>query len=131
MDVYEFAETLNLGEDISSLPEFERTIFVIVALETEVNNGGFDQFYFNSSGRIANEVPNALVRIGAPIMANIVQRSNAILGLAVPLDDVARQTKLEKLEEDSEGIFEVFDDEFLAYPEDLNQLLQRYYAQRN
>lgn len=130
MDVYEFSEALSERGGYSSLREFERTILIIVTLEAEVNNGGFSQFYFNSAGSIANEAPTALDRIGAPIMAGIVIRANANFGSNVPLEQVARQTKLEKLEGTSEDFFDELDDEFLAYPEDLTNLLQQYYAQQ-
>ncbi len=68
------------GDDALN-PE-ERTVLAIEALETEVNNGGYSQFFLNSSREYAPTIVAALVRIGCPITAEITQR--AIDALPLP-----------------------------------------------
>jgi hypothetical protein len=61
----------------ASLSSAEKTLYVIWWLEAEVNNGGFDQYFFNSAGDNARDVPPALERIGAPVTAALVRRTAA------------------------------------------------------
>ena len=68
------------GDDALN-PE-ERIIVAIEALEAEVNNGGYAQFFLNSSREYAPTIVQALVRIGCPITAEITQR--AIDALRLP-----------------------------------------------
>jgi hypothetical protein len=49
----------------AGLTEAEQTVHCVDGLEREVNNGGFDQFFFNSSGNTALETIPALERLGA------------------------------------------------------------------
>jgi Domain of unknown function (DUF4375) len=53
----------------------ERIILAIEALEREVNNGGYHQFFVNSSRGFAPMIVQALVRIGCPRTAEITQRA--------------------------------------------------------
>jgi len=54
----------------------QQAIYMIWELETEVNNGGFDQFYFNSSGQFYQHLPDALRLICANKFADFVQEVN-------------------------------------------------------
>ena len=49
-------EKCNYGDSIEKLNEYERVLFVTQTLEQEVNNGGFSQFFYNSSGNFSNEL---------------------------------------------------------------------------
>ena len=49
---------------------------MIWLLEAEVNNGGFNQFYANSSGEFYKFVPDALKLVGAVKFADLAQRAN-------------------------------------------------------
>ncbi len=53
----------------------ERMVLSIMALVREVNNGGYDQFFLNSSGEFAPAIVDDLVRIGCPEVADITQRA--------------------------------------------------------
>ncbi len=61
------------GDD--ALSAEERIILAVEALETEVNNGGYTQFFLNASQKNAPTIVAALVRIGCPITAEITQRA--------------------------------------------------------
>jgi Domain of unknown function (DUF4375) len=53
----------------------ERIVLAVMALSREVNNGGYDQFFRNSSRRFAPAIVSDLVRIGCPEIADITQRA--------------------------------------------------------
>ena len=55
-----------------------QAIYLIWLLEAEVNNGGYNQFYFNSSGQFYNELPEVLKLVGANKFANLTERANKI-----------------------------------------------------
>ena len=64
------------GSNFDLLSERDKTLATIWALEAEVNNGGFDQFFFNSGGDLAFYAPTALRAIGAERMADLAQEAN-------------------------------------------------------
>jgi hypothetical protein len=51
----------------------ELTLLSVLALECEVGNGGYDQFFRNSSRRFAPAIVGDLVRIGCTEIADITQ----------------------------------------------------------
>ena len=59
------------GEEIEKLSHAERIFYMIMLLEAEVNNGGFAQFFCNSSGKYSDEIINSLSNIGADKTAEI------------------------------------------------------------
>jgi hypothetical protein len=54
-----------------------QAIYMIWLLEAEVNNGGYNQFYFNSSGQFYKYLPEALKLVRANKFAELTQRANA------------------------------------------------------
>ena len=59
----------------------ENTITAVMALLREVNNGGFDQFFRNSSKRWAFFVKDALIHVGREDAAKIAGRAVRALGV--------------------------------------------------
>jgi hypothetical protein len=51
--------------NFDSLSERDQILVTIRGLESDVNTGGFDQFFFNGSGHLAVFAPTALMKIGA------------------------------------------------------------------
>jgi hypothetical protein len=102
----------------------ERVFRSVWELEAEVNNGGFHQYFWNSSGSLAPHAPAALRAIGASTTAGIVESAIAAVGRDIPWsDERARQTRLDAIEPQR---LERFDDAFYAYPDNLTMLLYRY-----
>lgn len=66
-----------VGED--NLTAEERVILAIEALEREVNNGGYGQFFVNSSREYAPIIVDALRSIGCPETAEITQKAFMIV----------------------------------------------------
>src|SRR5215472_12379335 len=53
--------------DYKDLSAPERVFLVIWELESEVNNGGFQQYFHNSSGALAPHAVDALKTLGATV----------------------------------------------------------------
>jgi hypothetical protein len=105
---------------------------LIDALEGEVNNGGFDQFFFNSAGNEAAEIIQALEAVGASKTAAIVRRACAKFpGGMPPAERFVRQDVLLDVVSPDAEAFEQEDDDFLAYEEDLLALVAAYSARPN
>lgn len=67
-------------EGSRSLTEEERITLAVEALEREVNNGGYDQFFVNSSREYAAIIVGALQRIGCRKTATITEIAIKALG---------------------------------------------------
>jgi len=71
------------AEDIGELElsDEERIVLAVEALEREVNNGGFAQFFANSSGQYASIIVDSLLQIGCQEAANITSGAINALGI--------------------------------------------------
>ena len=59
----------------------ERYVLAVEALEREVNNGGYSQFFLNSSHEFVDVIEEALAAIGCPKTADLTRRAIAALGI--------------------------------------------------
>ena len=120
-------EKSNYGENISLLSDGEKVVLFIENLEREVNNGGFYQFFWNSSGDHAQETLTALKSIGANKTAEIVSKAYAEWPDGnIPSDRMTRQNKLETIEDKSEETWNNCDSKFYEYEDDISSLLLIY-----
>lgn len=95
-------------------------------LEAEINNGGFDQFFFNPTGDFTEETIQAVSSIGAFHTAEIVKKGASLFpGGMLPKDQDSRQKLVEEISPNSDA-FEEFDDAFLAYENDFASLILSY-----
>ncbi len=117
-----------LLEDDLSVPQ--RVFRRVWELESEVNNGGFEQYILNGSGQYATQAVEALAAIGALNCAAIVREALAMLGPQFPWnDEAARHSALEAMGDAASDALEPFDTSFLAYPDDLTALLYAFVDQ--
>jgi Domain of unknown function (DUF4375) len=65
----------------------------------EIGNGGFTQFFWNSSGIVAPEAARGFRMLGMPRSAEIVERAMLQFGHPFPRDWNARQTMFDEGEE--------------------------------
>lgn len=65
-----------------SLSDEESIVLAVEALEREVNNGGYHQFFVNSSREFAQIVVGSLQSIGCKKTASITQRAIKALGIS-------------------------------------------------
>jgi len=78
-----FESALNSRKDSGErLSDTELTILAVEALEREVNNGGFSQFFYNSSVEYAPIIVNSLKKINCHEIANLAQNALDILGVS-------------------------------------------------
>ena len=111
------------GDNMSVLSEAERTFYITQTLEMEINNGGFSQFFYNTSGNFSSELVNAFSAIGANATAVICQKAISAFGQDIPTDQEERQKMLDELEsEELNEILEECDNAFFDYADDLNEL---------
>ncbi|MBO5042609.1 MAG: DMP19 family protein [Clostridia bacterium] len=117
-------EKCEYGDAMEKLNEHERLFYITQTLEQEVNNGGFSQYFYNSSGNFANEMVDAFTRIGALKTAEICKKAVAVFNGQVPVDRDERENLLESL--DCEDIFDECDNAFYDYEDDLEALNYAY-----
>jgi len=102
----------------------ERGFRCVWELEAEVNNGGFSQYFLNSSGRHAAEAPDALRAIGAVHAAGIAEAALGVMGHGAPwTDDDKRQDAVVNIGDVAEEALGALDTKFYAYPDDLSTML--------
>lgn len=115
------------GDSIERLNEPQKNFFYNQTLEREINNGGFNQFYFNSSGDFAHETIISLKAIGANKTAVIVEKANdQFPDKIVPKDRASRQEILSQIEDKANEVWEELDQKFFVYEDDLNSLNMDY-----
>jgi hypothetical protein len=121
--------------DYRKLPFEEQPIprkvfWAIWAVEAEVNNGGFVQYFYNSSCETVPFVVKALETIGAFDTADICRRAIACafpLGLPANTDDI--HEAVADFSEEVVKMLHELDGEFIPYPCDLTALLFAYVSE--
>jgi len=114
-------------QDFANQSTPQKVFSSIWALESEVNNGGFAQYFVNSSCEIASFVAEALDTIGAPRTADICRRAIARAfpaGLPSTPSDIS--TAAADFSDEILDSLETLDGEFFEYPHNLTDLLFCY-----
>ena len=105
----------------------QRVFSSVWAVESEVNNGGFSQYFLNSSAETAAFVAEALDAIGAPRTADICRHAvECAFPNGVPPAPGAISSAAANFSEETLEKLEALDTEFFAYPHDLTELLFAY-----
>ncbi|MGV8133583.1 MAG: DMP19 family protein [Mangrovibacterium sp.] len=116
-------ELCSYGDEMDKLTEEQKQFYYNQCLEREINNGGFNQYFFNSSGDFAHQTVQSLIKIGAKKTADVLQKAiDQFPDKNVPQDRTKRQELLEQIEEKANPIWEELDQKFFAYEDDLNAL---------
>jgi hypothetical protein len=111
--------------DKLSLPE--KNIVYVEELEREINNGGFNRFFFNGAGDYTGETIGALSAIGSKVFLEILTQARREFPPGrFPRDRSQRQAILKDMPEKSNEAWERLDQRFMRYEEDLHQLLVKY-----
>lgn len=114
---------------LKQLGKVEQVLVCVLTLKFEVEERGFEHFYSNPSGDLANEMLPALKRIGATHTRKLMKQANALFDDGkLPKEREARveimacskklRTKLDKLS-----------DNFLDDKDDLRELLDKFVAE--
>jgi hypothetical protein len=115
-NIYEIigADYQNELNNLKKLTKGQQAVFSTMILEGEVDNGGFNQFYFNSSGQYAEIAGIGLKNIGAEKLSELTQRANKVYN-----------ENKERLEEFDDGTMESFSESYKENP--LNDLDTKFY----
>ena len=122
LDTY-LCELSSYGDALEKLSDPQKSFYFNQYLEKEINNGGFNQYFFNSSGNFAHQTINSLRQINAIKTADILQLAiDQFPNSTVPQDRLERQNILEEIEEKADEVWEQLDKRFLAYEDNLYDL---------
>jgi hypothetical protein len=83
--VLAFEQAIQMRDPQAPMTTQERYVLAVEGLEREVNNGGYDQFFLNSSHEFVDVIEDALRAIGCPQTADITRDAIAALGIAGPV----------------------------------------------
>jgi len=113
-------------DDFSNLNEFEKTFIYLDILEQNVTDGGFIQFFFNSSGQFTHEVFQAYHAIKAANTVDILTKAIYLFPeMPVPKNLRIRQQIL--MEKDSNiDLWDEVDTEFYKYEDNIISLTLAY-----
>ena len=87
---------------LDSLTDSERYLAAIDAMTRQVNNGGWEQFFTNSSGAFAYDLVPALESVGSSDFQAIAREAVGLFGQIASLDEDTRYDQVERLTEDGD-----------------------------
>lgn len=112
------------GATALSVPE--QDCLAIEALEREVNNGGYAQFFNNSSNAYAASIVPALQRAGCPATAAITTRALVALGPATLLTPAGLEARMMEDDPERDARLSACDEAYYASGEDIAGALFTY-----
>ena len=112
---------------LDALNDKEKAIYTIWWLEAEVNNGGFNQYFWNSAGDDAALSLQSLNKIGATKTAELLKRAiDVAFSGSLPLTRDDRQKQLEIDEDKKIEALGELDDRFYEYQENFYKMLNEF-----
>jgi hypothetical protein len=122
----QFVNELYERKGVQGLTEPQLNYLALSWLDAEVNNGGFSQYYFNSSGDLARHAAKAATAVGAPKLAKIVEDANALFGRNGP--DPDRDKRMDQVSKINLDALGELDKRYYKCPERLSEILPKYAA---
>lgn len=107
----------------AEVTESEKVVLAVEAMEREVNNGGFHQFFLNASDEYAPILVFALEQIGAPKTAEIADRAAKTLGAESDWPSERYELAASRANNAILAELGACDDEFYASGEAISELL--------
>ena len=99
---------------LASFSRAERYVYAVEGMVREVNNGGWRQFFSNSSGALASDLVPALEAIGSTKNLSIARRALQIFGKGI--------------DDGENNPWEALEGEFYENPEDLEAMMLEFIA---
>ena len=124
VSIYDGLDVYN--RDLKPFTDAQRKMLALFWYDSEVCNGGHDQFFSNSTGIVWKDAYEAMRLIGANKYADNFQKAINMFGGEVPFDRDERNDVLDKLYEDEN--FDDFNeiDRFYYNEDNINQLMNDY-----
>ena len=124
----------NSPDGFQSLSDDEKIYYALTLLQNEVNNGGFHQFFFNSSGSYYELIEHGLIRFEEPKILSLLHQAKQILfpEITVPLDKTKRRERM-PLEDANDNLMaklNELDQQFYVHPDTLTAKLQAFARER-
>ena len=96
--IYDGEEKYN--ESLAPFSKEQRNVYALLWYLAEIENGGHDQFYFNSTGIVWKDALFGCKALGLDEVAEIISESASKMGGEPSLDRTVRQEQLDKYEPD-------------------------------
>ena len=110
----------------TALNDYEKTFIYIDIFENHTTSGGFEEFFWNSSGQFSHEILAAYEAIGANKTASLIYNAFTVFGeIPIPKDNAFRKKILTELNAVS---WDTLDHEFYKSKEDIVSLILRFVA---
>jgi hypothetical protein len=113
---------VDYDSSLAKLSRGQRLIFAISLYGAEMDNGGHDQFYFNSSGMVWEEAQEGFTEIGVNEAANILAESAKRMGGRPSFDVKERRRFLEEKQPN----FDDLDDRYYNLSVDIDARMLDY-----
>jgi len=95
VDIYNSAEEFFRG--FATLPTYVQHLLATYWCQSEINNGGFDQFFFNSTGILAPEAEAGFRAMGLSEVADLLVEAIGRFGGRYPREREERQIAMDSL----------------------------------
>jgi len=126
LEMTKIATDYEIRKGYKSLSPIGKILYNVYWVEAEVNNGGFNQYFYNSSGEHAIDAVQSLDRIGASQTKELLQSAiNNFPNSNVPSDRDERIRILKSIDPKN-TLFDNLDDRFYDLSEDKMHLTVEY-----
>lgn len=116
-----------MDSKLQELPLVIKYAYLIYSYEAEINNGGFDQFYFNSIGYEVFEIQKALDFFGLTKNKILLDKSVELLKRKIDISKYHELYSTRELPtENFEKEFSELDSQFYDYPERIEEVINEY-----
>ena len=115
-----------------ALSDAEKLYYALTLFQNEVNNGGFHQFFFNSSGSYYELIENSLVTFDEPQTLELLHQSKQIVfpEIPVPTDTQERRSTIPAPSPDLMTKLDELDQRFYRMADTLTAKLEDFARQR-
>ena len=116
-----------MDKKLQKLPLAIKYAYLVYTYECEINNGGFDQFYFNSIGYEVFELQKGLEFFGLIKNKMLLDKSLELLKQKIDIKNYYKLSSKQELPtEDFEEEFNELNSQFYDYPEKIEEIINEY-----
>ena len=116
-----------MDKKLQKLPLAIKYAYLVYTYECEINNGGFDRFYFNSIGYEVFELQKGLEFFGLIKNKMLLDKSLELLKQKIDIKNYYKLSSKQELPtEDFEEEFNELNSQFYDYPEKIEEIINEY-----